>query len=122
MRLYHWTNSGNVQSILEHGLIPNRLGIVYLTPSPDKWTAHMNNTCLTVETENITLTSFEDCSKWEVLCWGHVPAKNIKVTPVCPRCDGRRVVKYGVPIADKKRKCPKCKGTGLNDKEVSNGR
>ena len=120
MKLYHWTGNGNVKSILEYGLVPNSLEIVYLTPTPDKWSP-TSGTCLEVETGDIALTSFEDCSEWEVLCWGRISPENIKVVPVCPRCDGRKVVKYGVPVADKKRKCPKCKGTGLNDKEVSNG-
>jgi RNA:NAD 2'-phosphotransferase (TPT1/KptA family) len=77
MILYHWTTEDRMDSILKNGLNPNSLGIVYLTPSPDKW--NQGDVCLEVETENLKLTCFEDCKDWEVLCWGKIEPKNIKI-------------------------------------------
>ena len=49
MKLYHSTKPENIAGILKDGLIPNRMGIVYLTPSPDKWKPD-GEVCLEVET------------------------------------------------------------------------
>lgn len=78
MRLYHSTPKENIPSILKKGLMPNRIGIVYLTPSPDKWKPD-GEVCLIVETGDLKLTAFEDCRDWEVLCWGHIKPENIKL-------------------------------------------
>lgn len=69
MKLYHWTDKRNLLSILQNGLKPNGIGIVYLTPSPDKWQGEI---CLQIETGELKLTAFDDCSDWEVLCWGDI--------------------------------------------------
>ena len=76
MKLYHWTKRKNLKSIRENGLIGNSSGIVYLTPKPEKWRGEI---CLEVETKNLKLTAFEDCKEWEVLCWGNIKPKNIKL-------------------------------------------
>ena len=77
MKLYHWTKPKNVASILSKGLKPNGMGIVYLTPQPDKWHPD-GEVCLEVETGDLKLTAFEDCSDWEVLCWGKIPPEQIE--------------------------------------------
>jgi len=78
MKLYHGTDSKNLDSILSTGLCPNKLGIVYLSPQP---TTCWGDVILEVETGDLRLTAFDDCSEWEVLCWGHVPPENIKALP-----------------------------------------
>ena len=72
MELYHWTKEDNLPSIFKEGLKPNSFGIVYLTPSPEKWRPD-GEVCLAVETGDLKLTAFEDCSDWEVLCWTDKP-------------------------------------------------
>lgn len=74
MKLYHQTSRQNLSSILEKGLIPNLIGIVYLTPLLG---LGFGEVTLQVETGNNKLTAFEDCSDWEVLCWGRIPSENI---------------------------------------------
>ncbi len=81
MKLYHWTKRENIPTILKEGLKPNGLGIVYLTPSPEKWKPD-GEVCLKVETGVLKLTAFEDCSDWEVLCWGKISPFNIAVEPL----------------------------------------
>lgn len=84
MKLYHWTKRTNMSSISQKGLITNKIGIVYLTPKPEKWKANPeeDDVCLEVETGNLKLTAFEDCSDWEVLCWGNIPLENITLCEV----------------------------------------
>ena len=74
MKLYHQTCRRNLRGILRKGLIPNMFGIVYLSPLPDLGFGEIT---LGVETANNKLTAFEDCSDWEVLCWGRIPPENI---------------------------------------------
>ena len=76
MKLYHQTSKKNLGGILRKGLIPNAIGIVYLTPLLGLGFGEIT---LEVETENNRLTVFEDCSNWEVLCWRQIPPENIKV-------------------------------------------
>ena len=78
MKLYHGTDSKNIDSILREGLRPNNIGIVYLSPKfgqAKRW----GNVILEVETGDLRLTAFEDCTDWEVLCWGRIPPENIRV-------------------------------------------
>ncbi len=75
MKLYHWTKKEFLKSIFKKGLIGNGFGIVYLTPDPIN---KFGDTLLEVETENIKLSSFEDCKNWEILCWENIPPQNIK--------------------------------------------
>lgn len=77
VKLYHGTDSKNVDSILREGLKPSGLGIVYLSPTLKRCTT--GNTVLEVETGDLRLSAFEDCADWEVLCWGKIPPENIKV-------------------------------------------
>ena len=74
MKLYHQTSRKSLSSIAKKGLIPNSLGIVYLAPLLG---FGFGEVTLEVETGNNKLTAFEDCSDWEVLCWGRVPPENI---------------------------------------------
>ncbi len=76
MKLYHQTKAENIESILEIGLIPNRIGIVYLSPRND---LNFGDIILEVETGDNKLTAFDDCKDWEVLCWGGIEPSNIKV-------------------------------------------
>jgi RNA:NAD 2'-phosphotransferase (TPT1/KptA family) len=82
MKLYHWTKRENLESILNEGLRPNGLGIVYLTPQPEAWKTYEQGRsdgeiCLEVETGDLKLTAFDDCREWEILCWGRVPPEDI---------------------------------------------
>jgi len=84
MILYHWTKKENLENILNTGLRPNRMGIVYLAPEPEAWKTReqgeeQGEVCLEVETGDLKLTAFEDCEEWEVFCWGHISPENIKV-------------------------------------------
>ena len=80
MILYHGTSEENWKSIKTEGLKPSRIGIVYL--SPDKGVIDFFDgsfgVLLEVETGDNKLTAFEDCSDWEVLCWGPIPPDKIK--------------------------------------------
>lgn len=78
MKLYHGTDSKNIDSILREGLKPNSIGIVYLSPTL-KQCSRWGNTIFEVETGDLRLTAFPDCSDWEVLCWGKIPPENIKL-------------------------------------------
>jgi RNA:NAD 2'-phosphotransferase (TPT1/KptA family) len=77
MILYHYTKKENLESILLNGLRPSELGIVYLTPSPEKLKG-FGDILLEVETGDLKLTCFEDCEDWEVLCWGSIGPEQIK--------------------------------------------
>jgi hypothetical protein len=63
-----------LDSIRREGLRPNGLGIVYLTPDPK---VVCGEVCLEVETGSLRLTAFEGCEDREVLCWGHIPPRQI---------------------------------------------
>ena len=76
MILYHGTPKENIKSILQIGLKPSRIGIVYLTPKISE--ARHYGAVLEVETGNNKLTAFDDCKDWEVLCWGSIPPESIK--------------------------------------------
>lgn len=76
MKLYHQTKSENIESILKTGLIPNGLGIIYLSPRDD---LNFGDITLEVETGDNKLTAFANCKEWEVLCWGRIEPSNIKI-------------------------------------------
>ena len=76
MILFHQTGSKNIESIMKNGLIPNDIGIIYLSPCND---LNFGDVLLEVETGNNRLTAFDDCKEWEVLCWGKIVPKNIKI-------------------------------------------
>ena len=87
MKLWHITEKAAVESILREGLRPNGIGIVYLTPAPMTlgifWLephAKERFTVLEVETGDLGLSSFEGCADWEILCWGHIPAENVRIS------------------------------------------
>lgn len=81
MKLYHWTNRENLESIFKEGLRPSGFGIVYLAPHKDDWEDFhgTEGVCLEVETRDLKLTAFEDCKEWEVLCWGHIPPEDLNI-------------------------------------------
>jgi RNA:NAD 2'-phosphotransferase (TPT1/KptA family) len=85
MILYHTTTSKRAASILVKGLFTNRDGWSYLSPKPNQWIGMGDgrggkcDTVLEVETSDARLTAFEGCEEWEVLCWAHIPAENIKL-------------------------------------------
>ena len=79
MKLFHSTPTENVESILEKGLIPSGIGIVYLSPDLEHIYKISGRTILEVETGDLKLTAFEDCEEWEVFCWGRIPPENIKI-------------------------------------------
>ena len=80
MKLFHGTKERNLSSVLQVGLFPSRIGIVYLSPKKDEaFKFGGSEILLEVETGNNRLTAFDDCKEWEVLCWGHIPPENIKV-------------------------------------------
>lgn len=76
MKLYHQTKKENIQSIILNGLIPNKLGIVYLSPRSD---LKFGDITLEIETGKNKLTAFDDCKDWEVLCWGKIEPFNIRI-------------------------------------------
>ena len=80
MRLFHQTKVENIKSILQKGLIPNRMGIVYLSPRIGLF---FGDVTLEVETGNNRLTAFDDCRDWEVLCWGKIEPRNIRIFSIC---------------------------------------
>ena len=57
-------------------MIPNGLGIVYLSPQNN---LGFGDITLEVETGDNKLTAFDDCKKWEVLCWGKIEPFNIRI-------------------------------------------
>lgn len=77
MKLFHRTDVKNVKSILAGGLRPSRIGIIYLSPRDDL--VQFGEALLEVETGDNRLTAFDDCDKWEVLCWGPIAPQNIQV-------------------------------------------
>jgi RNA:NAD 2'-phosphotransferase (TPT1/KptA family) len=88
MKLFHGTSKLNWESIEQFGLKPNRIGIVYLSPKPKvAFNFSGAEILLEVETGNLKLTAFDDCTEWEVLCWGHIPPNNIKRIYFCDMCE-----------------------------------
>jgi hypothetical protein len=77
MKLFHRTEVKNLKSILAGGLCPSSIGIVYLSPRDDL--VQFGDALLEVETGDCLLTAFDDCNKWEVLCWGPIAPQNIQV-------------------------------------------
>ena len=82
MKLYHSTPSKNVPSIIERGLVPNKMGIIYLAPTFESVYKGKGRTILKVETGNNRLSAFDDCKDWEIFCWGNIPPENIEVIKV----------------------------------------
>ena len=76
MKLYHQTSRKNLNSILRKGLMPNKIGIIYLTPLLG---LGFGEVTLEIETGDNKLTAFDDCSDWEVLCWGQIDPGNIRI-------------------------------------------
>jgi hypothetical protein len=79
IKLYHRTSKENLEGIFKYGLIPNfeGAGFVYLSPKINL--IEFGEILLEVETNNIKLTSFEDCRDWEIMCWGRIFPWNIKL-------------------------------------------
>ena len=76
MKLFHQTKKENIKSIMKNGLMPNNIGIVYLSPRND---LNFGEVTLKVETGDNKLTAFDDCREWEVLCWGKISPERIEI-------------------------------------------
>ena len=80
MQLTHIADAANLESILKSGLRVNGMGIVYLSPRPAGWRAMLpGEVLLNVTIRDQPLNSLEDCSDWEVFCWGPIPPEDIQV-------------------------------------------
>jgi len=79
MLLWHFTPKMNVSSILKSGLVPNKIGIVYLTPLPIPPAGFSkDDAMLLVDTGDLRLTTFQEAEPvWEVLCWGRISSDMI---------------------------------------------
>lgn len=63
---------------MTNGILPSRIGIVYLSPDMEVARRFGNNeVVLEVKTGNLKLTAFDDCKEWEIFCWGKIPPENI---------------------------------------------
>lgn len=81
MILYHTTLKENVSSILEKGLQPSKIGIVYLSEKPDSWWQGDEFITFEVDMENYKgrLTTFNEPNLDEILCWGSIEPSRLKV-------------------------------------------
>ena len=81
MKLYHTTLKENMNSILEKGLQPSKIGIVYLSEKPDSWWQGDNYITFEVDMENYKgkLTTFNEPNLDEVLCWGSIEPSRLRV-------------------------------------------
>ena len=79
MKLYHGTQDWRLINIMKEGLKPNRIGIVYLSPTIKEARCWGDGTVLEVDTAGYHLTAFDDCKEWEVLCWTQSPIPPDKI-------------------------------------------
>lgn len=81
MKLYHTTLKENLKSIKEKGLIPSKLGIVYLSEKPNSWWQGENYITLEVNMSNCKqkLTTFNMLELDEILCWGNIEPERITI-------------------------------------------
>lgn len=80
MKLYHSTLKENISSILKEGLKPSKIGIVYLSESPNSWWTDHEHTILEVDMTNYQgkLTTFGISDLDEILCWGFIEPERIR--------------------------------------------
>ena len=71
-QLLHVTLRDNLDSIMEHGLRPNGMKFIYLSPLGQRDVIESrlkpDQVLLLVETGDRPLGYFEDCEEWERLC------------------------------------------------------
>ena len=80
MKLYHTTLKENKDSILEKGLIPSKMGIIYLSEKPDSWWQDEDHITFEVDIKNTDkLTTFNEPDLDEVLYWGNIGPERIKL-------------------------------------------
>ena len=81
MILYHTTLKTNLKSIQKEGLIPSRIGIVYLSENPDSWWQGDKYITFEVNMDNCPhrLTTFNEPNLDEVLCWGSIEPDRIRL-------------------------------------------
>lgn len=81
MKLYHTTLKENKDSILEKGLQPSKIGIVYLSEKPNSWWQGDKYTTFEVDMKDYkgNLTTFNDPDLDEILCWGSIEPSRLKV-------------------------------------------
>lgn len=81
MKLYHTTLKSNLDSIIKKGLIPSKIGIVYLSEKPNSW--WQGKEYITLEIDMIgsknKLTTFNNPDLDEILCWGNIEPNRIKI-------------------------------------------
>ena len=81
MKLYHTTLKENMSSILERGLQPSKIGIVYLSEKPNSWWQGDDYVTFEVDMENYKgkLTTFNEPNLDEILCWGSIEPSRLRV-------------------------------------------
>ena len=81
MKLYHTTLKENKDSILEKGLRPSKIGIVYLSEKPDSWWQGDKYITFEVDMESYKgrLTTFNEPDLDEILCWGSIEPNRLRV-------------------------------------------
>ena len=80
----HITNILAWEQICHEGLMPNKMGIVYLSPRLQGWRKlRPGEVLLKVTVRDQKLSALEDCSDWEVFCWGHIPPEDIGLSAQC---------------------------------------
>ena len=81
MKLYHTTLKENMSSILEKGLQPSKIGIVYLSEKPNSWWQGDKYMIFEVDMEDYKgkLTTFNEPDLDEILCWGSIEPSRLKV-------------------------------------------
>lgn len=81
MRLFsHITRREKLPSILDTGLLPNKMGVIYLSPKLEGWrNVQDGEVLLHVMVRQQHITAFTDCANWEVLCWDAIPPQDILI-------------------------------------------
>ena len=81
MILYHTTLKKNLNSIMEKGLIPSKIGICYLSENSNSWWQGEEYITLKVNMEGYKgkLTTFNNPDLDEILCWGSIEPERIEV-------------------------------------------
>lgn len=81
MKLYHTTLKENKDSILETGLQPSKIGIVYLSEKPNSWWQGDKYVTFEVDMKDYKgkLTTFNEPNLDEILCWESIEPSRLKV-------------------------------------------
>lgn len=80
MKLYHTTLKKNKDSIVKKGLIPSKIGIVYLSEKPNSWWQGDEYVTFEVDIKNTDkLTTFNEPGLDEILCWGKIEPNRLRL-------------------------------------------